>query len=472
MRSEPAARESVARPESARGVVLVMDDEELLLKALERILRPEGHEVRLASSLDAARQDLQDPALDVVLVDLFLGNASGLDVLDWVDRERLEVEVIVMTGHASIESAVGCMRRGAFDYLAKPFEDVHRVRATVGKAIERRHLVRRNRELEEVLRERGGMAELVGRSAGIRALQRKVESLRHNESNVLFQGESGTGKELVARSLHAASPRRTGRFLPVDCGALPETIIESELFGHERGAFTGATGAPGLFRLAERGTLFLDEIGELPLHVQAKLLRTLQQREVRPVGGGEPVPVDIRVIAASNRDLAGMVESGRFRADLFYRLNVVRIDVPPLRERLEDVPLLAAHFLAKHARSTEPAPFLGSDALEKLLRYAWPGNVRELENAVESALALAHGATLRAGDFGFEAPQQSTPVPPPDALPLRLDAYERCALERALDESGGDATEAAKRLGIGRSTYYRKLARHGIRRLGGDRPIR
>jgi two-component system response regulator HydG len=466
MRSEQAARESVARPESARGVVLVLDDEELLLKALERILRPEGHEVRLASSLDAARHDLSDPALDVVLVDLFLGNASGLDVLDWVARERLEVEVIVMTGHASIESAVGCMRRGAFDYLAKPFEDVHRVRATVGKAIERRHLVRRNRELEEVLRGRGGAAELVGRSAGIRGLQRKVESLRHNESNVLIHGESGTGKELVARALHAASPRRNGPFLPVDCGALPETIIESELFGHERGAFTGATGAPGLFRLAERGTLFLDEVGELPLHVQAKLLRALQQREVRPVGGGEPVPVDIRVIAASNRDLAAMVEAGRFRADLFYRLNVVRVEVPPLRERMEDVPLLASHFLAKHARPGESAPFLGSDALEKLLHYAWPGNVRELENAVESALALARGPTLRAADFGFEAPSRSEPAPPPDNLPLRLDAYERCALERALQESGGDATLAARRLGIGRSTFYRKLARHGIRRLG------
>jgi two-component system response regulator HydG len=467
MRSEPAARESVARPESARGVVLLLDDEELLLKALERILRPEGHEVRLASSLESALHDLQDPALDVVLVDLFLGNASGLDVLDWVARERLEIEVIVMTGHASIESAVGCMRRGAFDYLAKPFEDVHRVRATVGKAIERRHLVRRNRELEQVLRERGGASELVGRSPGLRALQRKVESLRHNESNVLITGESGTGKELVARALHASSPRRNGPFLPVDCGALPETIIESELFGHERGAFTGAIGAPGLFRLAERGTLFLDEVGELPLHVQAKLLRALQQREVRPVGGGEPVPVDIRVIAASNRDLSGMVEAGRFRADLFYRLNVVRVDVPPLRDRLEDVPLLAAHFLAKHGRAGEPAPFLASDALEKLLHYPWPGNVRELENAIESALALARGSTLRGPDFGFEAAVLRSPAPPPDALPLRLDAYERCALERALHESGGDAREAARRLGIGRSTFYRKLARHGIKRVGG-----
>ena len=245
MRSAPATREGVPRPQSARGVVLLLDDEPLLLKALERILRPEGHEVRLADSLEAARAQLLDPALDVVLVDLFLGNASGLDVLDLVYREGLEVEVIVMTGHASIESAVGCMRRGAFDYLAKPFEDVHRVRATVGKAIERRHLVRRNRELERELQGRAGGPELVGRSEPMRALQRKVESLRHNESNVLIQGESGTGKELVARALHTASPRSGGPFVPVDCGALPESIIESELFGHERGAFTGALGARG-----------------------------------------------------------------------------------------------------------------------------------------------------------------------------------------------------------------------------------
>jgi DNA-binding NtrC family response regulator len=463
MRSVPAAREGSLRPESARGVVLLVDDEPLLLKALERILRPEGHEVRLASDLEEARPHLEDPALDVVLVDLFLSGASGLEVLDRAVQESLQVEVIVMTGHASIESAVGCMRRGAFDYLAKPFDDAHRVRATVGKAIERRHLLRRNRELEDELRGRGGAAELVGRSAAMRALQRKVESLRHNQSNVLIQGESGTGKELVARAIHAASPRRQGPFVPVDCGALPETIIESELFGHERGAFTGAVGAPGLFRLAQSGTLLLDEVGEIPLHVQAKLLRALQQREVRPVGGSEAVPVDIRVIAATNRDLPAMVEGGRFRLDLYYRLNVVRIEVAPLRERLEDVPLLAAHFLAKHARGPEAALGLEPDALEKILHYAWPGNVRELENAIEAALALGRGPRLRAGDFAFGAAGRSEPPPPAHALPLTLDAYERCALERALRESGGDATQAARSLGIGRSTLYRKLARHGLR---------
>jgi two-component system response regulator HydG len=473
MRSEPVTREGVARPESARGVVLLVDDEPLLLKALERILRPEGHEVRLAPNLETARTQLADPALDVVLVDLFLGNASGLEVLDRVAGEALEVEVIVMTGHASIESAVGCMRRGAFDYLAKPFEDVHRVRATVGKAVERRHLVRRNRELEQELRERSGSPLLVGRSARLRALQGRVESLRHNESNVLIQGESGTGKELVARAIHAASPRRSGPFVPVDCGALPESIIESELFGHERGAFTGAVGAPGLFRIAQRGTLFLDEVGEIPPHVQAKLLRALQQREVRPVGGSEAVPVDIRVIAATNRDLAAMVEEGRFRLDLYYRLNVVRVDVPPLRERMEDVALLAGHFLVKHRRPQGGPTSLGPQALEKLLGYAWPGNVRELENAIEAALALGREPALGPADFSFES-ARTAPPPAPDGVALSLDAYERCAVERALRECGGDASLAARRLGIGRSTFYRKLARHGLRparALSGARPI-
>ncbi|HEX2483712.1 MAG TPA: sigma-54 dependent transcriptional regulator [Myxococcota bacterium] len=463
MRPEPALRDEAARAERGRGAVLVVDDEELLLRALERILRPEGHEVRCARSVADARPLLDDPALDVVLVDLMLGEASGLELLDHAAREALEVEVIVMTGHATVESAVGCMRRGAFDYLAKPFDDVHRVRAAVRQAVERRQLVRRNRELERELRERGGAPSLVGRSARLRALQRKVESLRHNESNVLLQGESGTGKELVARALHAASPRSAGPFVPVDCGALPESIIESELFGHERGAFTGAVGAPGLFRRAHRGTLFLDEVGEIPLAMQARLLRALQSREVRPVGGSDAVPVDIRVIAATNRDLAAMVEEGRFRLDLYYRLNVVRIDVPPLRERMEDVPLLAAHFLAKHARPGQPGLELEPDALERLARYAWPGNVRELENAIESALALARGPRLRAADLPLGVPAAAEREAPPAHIPLDLDAYERCALERALLECGGDATEAARRLGIGRSTLYRKLARHSLR---------
>ncbi len=434
-----------------------------MLRSLRRILESDGHRTVLATSPSEAEALLCDDAPDVVLLDLFLGPSRGLDVLDALKRERSEVEVIVITGHASIESAVGCIRRGAFDYLAKPFDDLHRVRTTVRKAIERRRLVRRNRELEDELRERSGALPLVGRSPGMRKLARTIHSLRHNESHVLVQGESGTGKELVARAIHAASPRRDAPFVPVDCGALPETIIESELFGHERGAFTGATGAPGLFRMADGGTLFLDEIGEIPPSVQAKLLRALQEKEVRPVGSSRTVPVDLRVISATHRDLTAMESEGRFRTDLYYRLNVVRIEIPPLRDRRQDIPLLAHHFIDKYRGVAGQAEGIEDDALALLADSDWPGNVRELENAIESAMALAVGPRLRCADLAHA--RHSPRVDASAALgslPLSFEAYERCALERALQETGGDVQRAARALGVGRSTFYRKLARHGL----------
>jgi two-component system response regulator HydG len=451
-----------ARPSSEDpGLVLLVDDEPLLLRSLRRILEADDHRIALAETPDAVEPLLANPDLAVVVLDLFLGRSSGLDLLDRVKRERPEVEVIVMTGHASIESAVGCIRRGAFDYLAKPFDDVYRVRTTIGKAIERGRLMRRNRELEEELRGRAALPELVGSAPKMRALCRTIESLRHNESHVLIQGESGTGKELVARAIRLSSPRTAGPFVPVDCGALPESIIESELFGHERGAFTGAVGAPGLFRMANQGTLFLDEVGEIPPPVQAKLLRALQNKEVRPVGSAETVPVDIRVISATHRDLAAMVAEGRFRTDLFYRLNVVRIEIPPLRERREDIPLLVHHFLRKHADRASRIEGIEDDALEQLVRADWPGNVRELENVIESAIALAPGPRLRASDLPRVRGSVAAAAIPAD-IPLALAAYERCALERALRESGGDANRAARMLGLGRSTFYRKLAKHAL----------
>jgi DNA-binding NtrC family response regulator len=464
-----------------RGLVLVVDDEPLMLRSVRRILEADAQRVVLAQEVEHLDVRLSDPSLDVVLLDLVMGATSGLEVLERLKRERPEVEVIVMTGHASIESAVGCMRRGAFDYLEKPFEDVHRVRTTVRKAVERRRLVRRNRELEAELLGREPFSGLLGSSTAMRSLVRSIRSLRHNESSVVISGESGTGKELAARALHATSPRAAGPFVPVDCGALPEAIFESELFGHEKGAFTDAVGAEGLFRRAHRGTLFLDEVGELPASVQAKLLRALQQREVRPLGATAAIPVDIRIVCATHRDLQAMVAAGTFRADLYYRLNVVNLGMPPLRERLEDVPLLVHHFLHKHARAGDRAPGVGidDDALAALARRDWPGNVRELENTIESALALTHESWLRRADVEpavrvFTDPR-STPAggvslpcepffesSPPE---LSLAAYERCALDRALRESNGDATAAAARLGIGRSTFYRKLAKRGIRPL-------
>jgi two-component system response regulator HydG len=456
------ARHPATPVEDEPGLVLVLDDEPLLLRSLERILRSDGHRTVLAENPAAAESTLVDPRLDVVLLDLFLGATSGLDLLERLKRERPAVEVIVITGHASIESAVGSIRRGAFDYLAKPFGDVHRVRTTVQKAIERRRLVRRNRELEEELRDRSATLELVGNSRGMRALVRTIDSLRHNESHVLLRGESGTGKELVARAIHAASQRADQAFVPVDCGALPETIIESELFGHKRGAFTGATGAPGLFRMADGGTLFLDEIGEISLTVQAKLLRALQEKEVRPVGAASTVPVDLRVIAATHRDLEQMVKKNRFRTDLFYRLNVVRIEIPPLRERREDIPLLVHHFLEKYRGGHSRMEGIEDSALEVLVGAEWPGNVRELENVIESAMALAPGPRLRVADLPRLASPSTRYAAQLTELPLSLEAYERSALERALEESGGDAARAARRLGIGRSTLYRKVAKHGL----------
>jgi transcriptional regulator with PAS, ATPase and Fis domain len=267
--------------------------------------------------------------------------------------------------------------------------------------------------------------------------------------------------ELVARAIRLASPRAAGSFVPVDCGALPESIIESELFGHERGAFTGALGAPGLFRMAHQGTLFLDEVGEIPPPVQAKLLRALQHKEVRPVGSGSTVPVDIRVISATHRDLAAMVADGRFRTDLYYRLNVVRIEIPPLRERREDIPLLVHHFLRKHADRACRIEGIEDEALEQLVRAEWPGNVRELENVIESAIALAPGPRLRAGDLP-RVRRAAESAPLAADVPLSLEAYERCALERALREAGGDAHRAARLLGVGRSTLYRKLSKHAL----------
>ncbi|UCE87071.1 MAG: sigma-54-dependent Fis family transcriptional regulator [Deltaproteobacteria bacterium] len=457
-------------------MILLVDDEPLILRALRRILERDGHRVLEAESAADAETALGDPDLDVVLIDVMLGRTSGLQMLDRVKASPLETEVVMMTGYASIDSAVECMRRGAFDYLTKPFEDFHRVRTTVRKAIERRRLIQRNRELEQELSGRRDAPVLVGGSQGIRSLRRMIEGLRHNGSHVLIQGESGTGKELVAQSIHAASRRAPGPFVPVDCGALPESIIESELFGHERGAFTGAVGAPGLFRMADHGTLFLDEIGELPPSMQAKLLRALQEKEVRPVGGSGSIAVDIRVVSATHRDLWAMVEERHFRADLYYRLNVVRITIPPLRERKQDIPQLVQHFLSRHRDPERPIEGVDDEALAALARYEWPGNVRELFNTIESALAFARGPNLRPADLSLVRRHGEAASAPPATVPLSFDAYERCALQRALRESSGDAREAARRLGIGRSTLYRKLGKHGLlpRRAGVSplRPIR
>jgi len=437
--------------------VLVADDEPALVRGLRRQLERGGYAVLEAGDAGLVRAQLAHEP-EVVLLDLRLGQASGLELLGELRERRPDTEIIVMTGYASIDSAVACMRAGAFDYLEKPFADPRRVTQTLERALERRRLRVRNRELEGELGRRSALERVIAQSASMRRVLQTVRDLASNESNVLIEAESGTGKELVARAIHETSPRSGGPFVPVDCGALPEGMIEGELFGYLRGAFTGAVrDSDGLFRAAQGGTLFLDEVGELPLGVQAKLLRAIQEREVRPLGAVDARPIDVRLIAATNRDLAAEVRAARFRADLFYRLRVVALALPPLRERPEDVPVLASHFVERAARGTKVIG-LEPEALERLIAHRWDGNVRELENTIEAAVALAQGPRITAADLrlsSFDEPRAQLP----GGIPLSLDAYERACLEEALRRCEGDVRAAARLLGIGRSTFYRKLGR-------------
>ncbi len=458
-----AAAHVIVADENPAPAVLLVDDEPNLVRALRRMIEPEGFRVLEAGERAAINAQLrQEPEL--VLLDLLLGDESGVELLSEIRERCPDTEIIVMTGYATIDSAVACMRAGAFDYLEKPFGDRLRVVQTLRRALEHRALRVRNRELEGELDRRSAIEGIVIQSPGMHRVVQMVMDLAQNESNVLIQGESGTGKELIARAIHKTSPRHEGSFVPVDCGALPEGIVESELFGYEEGAFTGAVRAAlGLFRSADGGTLFLDEIGELPLHLQAKLLRAIQEREVRPLGSPCAVPVDVRIVAATNRELEEEVRAGRFRSDLFYRLRVVSIQLPPLRERQEDIPVLALHFLKRSRRSSEIRG-IEPEAIEALISYPWEGNVRELENCIEAAVALARGSHLTVADLRLKrSVARTVEASSLEGIPLSLTAYERRCLEDALRATGGDVRRAAALLGIGRSTLYRKMSEHGLR---------
>ena len=443
--------------------ILLADDEPQYLRMLSRMLQNEPMEVHEARDVPGLLHEL-DARPSALLLDLRLDGTRGEELIAQVRECSPDTEIIVMTGHASVDSVVACMRAGAFDYLEKPVVDRHRILQTLQRVLEHRALRLRNRELEGELDLRSAFDGVVAQSRAMRGVTKLVLHLRENESTVLIEGESGTGKELIARAIHDSSLRRNGPFLPVDCGALPEGIIEAELFGYERGAFTGATrSAPGLFRSAAGGTLFLDEVGELPLQMQSKLLRALQAREVRPLGAGSPEATDVRIVAATNRDLAEEVQAGRFRRDLYYRLRVVAIEIPALRERPEDVAVLASHFLERFARGTA-IKGLEPEALEALLVHPWEGNVRELENTIEAAVALAPGPKLGVRDLRLGGPRRSEfprsataagcASGPPIQLSLR--AYERACIEAALAHCSSDVCRTAELLGIGRSTLYRK----------------
>jgi two-component system, NtrC family, response regulator HydG len=436
-------------------LVLVVEDDAVVRESCQQTLERSGWRVATAcdgfSALKALR--LREPAL--VVLDLRMPGMDGLDLLQHIKVDRPHLDVIVITAYSSVGSAVECMRLGAYDYLPKPFEP-DALRLAVGRALEKRRLADENRELRRELADSRDL--LVGESPGIRSVRDLIERVAPSDSNVLVLGESGTGKELVARAIHRQSPRRGKPFVTVDCGSFAESLCESELFGHVKGAFTGATNnRAGRFEVADGGTVFLDEVGNMVPAIQAKLLRVLQEREIARVGSSEPIPVDVRIIAATNQDLEAARRAGSFREDLYYRLSVVQIPVPPLRMRRGDIPLLADCLIRRLARRRGLAPRpLSPDGLAVLVRYPWPGNVRELENALERALLLAEGAALGSRDLGFLEGQASEP-PPSDDEDLSLAAMEKVQIRRALDATGGRVGEAAARLGIDRKTLRRKI---------------
>jgi two-component system response regulator HydG len=450
----------------AGGKVLVVDDQKNMRATTAILLRQAGFEVAESEDGATAVQRLGSESFDVVLTDLRMGSVDGMEVLRGALESAPSTQVIVMTAFGTIESAVEAMRRGAYDYLAKPFKGEELV-LRVEKAVEKRRLLGEMSFLASEFRDRYGLEHIVGRSQALREVLERVLRVAPTDATVLLSGESGTGKELVARALHAASRRAPHPFVPVNCAAITETLLESELFGHAKGAFTGAVRARrGLFEEASGGTLLIDEIGETTTNFQAKLLRALQEGEIRRVGESMPVKVNVRVIAATNQDLKKAIAEKRFREDLFYRLNVVPLRIPPLRERPEDIPLLAAHFLGRHNRRTGEHKALTAEALQRLLDHPWPGNVRELENMVEQAAALSAGPEIRAPDIRFEAGA------PAEAAPTLADAVEvaeRGAIRAALVRAGGDLGRVARDLGISATTLWRKMKRLGLE-AGGSAP--
>ncbi len=458
--------------------VLVVDDEPGLRDMLAILFRREGLDVTLAPGFGPGREAILNAPepYAIVLTDLLMPDGSGMDLLSLAKQRGARTEVIVMTAHGDIETAIEAMKRGAYDFVAKPFA-TNELRVLVQKALEKRAIVSENERLRAQLVRQSGQ-DLLGSSEAMRRILELVQRIASARTTVLVTGESGTGKERIARAIHEASDRRNKPLLVINCGAIPEALIEAELFGHERGAFTGAVASRlGIFREAEGGTVLLDEIGELPLALQVKLLRVLQERKVRGVGAAAEVPIDVRILAATNRNVEEDVHAGRFRQDLYYRLNVIRIEVPPLRDRPEDIRLLAEHFLARcAAEQNKDIRALSPDAVRALEGYPFPGNVRELENVIERAIALASGSTIGLGDLPREvsgAVSQATPALvglPEEGCNLDevLGEVERRLLLQALERSGGVRTHAAKLLGVTLRSLRYRFQKHALADAGDD----
>ncbi|MFH1137590.1 MAG: sigma-54 dependent transcriptional regulator [Pseudomonadota bacterium] len=458
--------------------ILVVDDEKNYLLVMTTLLTDKGFEVLTAESGEKALEQVKKAGtdLDLVLTDLKMPRMDGIELLTRIKEIRPRLPVIMMTAFGSVENAVEAMKKGAFDYIVKPFKNEDLTRAVL-KALEMGRLVRENEELSQALRERYSFGRIIGKSKPMLEIYRLIEKVADTRATVLITGESGTGKELIAKAMHYQSRRSEGPFVAVNCSALAESLLESELFGHEKGAFTDAHATrKGRFELSHKGTIFLDEIGEMAPSIQAKLLRVIQERKFERVGGNVTIEVDVRIIAATNRDLKQEVLANRFREDLFYRLNVVHIPVPPLRERTDDIPVLTAHFLKKYSSESEAGPNLkiAPEAMRVIFSHAWPGNVRELENTIERAVILCSGGVIHPGDLPSELTAKEPAsrgvmdinvnefVPIGLNLNESLEVIEKSLIRRALDRTNNVQAHAAELLGIKKNVMQYKMKKYDL----------
>jgi DNA-binding NtrC family response regulator len=445
--------------------ILVVDDDPSLLKTLTRILQEANFNVITAADGEEAFKLFASHNIDVLLIDIILPGISGMDILNRVKRQRPDVEVIMMTAYGDIDIAVKAVKNGAYDFLTKPFPSLEVVEMAVKKAVEHRRLIHKTKNLEIELEFRTKYGDIIGSTPSMQEVFRLIESVARSPSSILITGESGTGKELVARAIHSQSPRRKRAFVAINCSAIPETLIESELFGYVRGAFTGAVSSrPGVFEAADGGTLFLDEVAELPPITQVKLLRALQEGEIKRVGSTKIIRVDVRIIAASNMDLKLALKNKKLREDLYYRLNVISIQLPPLRERKEDIPLLAYHFLKRYAKkNSKNITKITPKAMDMLMQYFWPGNVRELENAIERAVVLATQESITPKDLppsitGQELQETTyilTELPFRKAKQIAVRGFERNYISTLIKKTKGNISQAAKFAGLDRSNFRR-----------------
>jgi DNA-binding NtrC family response regulator len=441
-----------------KGKILIVDDETVVRDSLGKWFSSEGYQARPVASAREALESIQNTEFDVALLDIKMPGMDGMELQSRLKEADPELTVIIMTGYASVETAVQALKRGAYDYITKPI-DPDELSHLVANALEHRRARREVVRLRENLQEASPGTELIGKAPAMKKVYELIEMVAPTEATVLITGESGTGKEVVARAIHAAGPRRYMPMVTIHCGALTETLLESELFGHEKGAFTGAQyRKKGKFEVADGGSVFLDEISDISLKTQTDLLRVLQEKEIVRVGGNQQIKVDFRCIAATNKNLESLVKAGTFRPDLYYRLHVFCIDLPPLRDRREDIPLLVAHFLNKFCMMTSrPVPQISSEALQVLMNHEWPGNVRELENAVERALVVSRGPEIRPADFSFQFQTDGMPTG------RTLEDVERVHIERVLRETEHNLSRAARILDIDRTTLYNKLRRYGLK---------